>query len=83
MSGLTSDQLLLLEMVSRFTGTANWYQVGRAALGKLSNPGRFSEALRWLLDNGYLSEHEQPEQTLPSLHLTAVGRQVLAKHTER
>jgi hypothetical protein len=82
-SGLSADQIVLLAAVARFSGEANWYKVGRATLGKLSSPNRFTEELKALIADALLLEEavEQGE-TLPRLRLSEAGERALehARH---
>jgi hypothetical protein len=72
---LSSDQRCLLDQIARFNGPTNWYQVGRAVLGKLSTPAALDE-LRWLIDHGFVSEAPSGGN-LPTLELTLKGRDAL------
>lgn len=78
MSDLTPDQRLILTSIQQFEGRGTWYTIGRHVLGRVTDPGRSVEDLRWLVKNGLAVEQQHADETLPRLFLTEKGAAALA-----
>lgn len=79
---MENDDFVLLRNIARFEDQANWYKVGRIALGELENPGRFTELMRALIEGGLVHEGEGVGDGLRPLKITARGLKVLAEYEE-
>ena len=77
MAKLTQDQAVLLRVIARMGGAANWYKVGRIALGRINTPATFTEELRWLVNTGLLVEEAIEGEELPRSSITRRGREAL------
>lgn len=77
--GQVQDRIVLLRTVADIGERANWYKVGRLALGLISSPARFTEDLRWLIEHGFLVEQVGEGDQLPQLSVTAAGHAALHK----
>jgi len=57
--------------------SANWYKVGRVALGMLSSPAVFDSVFRELIADGMLVEVTQDGEPLARLLITEKGHAAL------
>jgi hypothetical protein len=76
---LSEDQRTLLSTVAAFRNMPSWYKLGRVALGHLSSPSVFNDALRSLIEEGLLYEVLVPgaPEGVPALVLSLRGRAAL------
>lgn len=74
---LTPSERILMEAIGRQSGAINWYQLGRACLGRLASPADFR--LGVLLAAGLVEQHPHPGEPLGRLRVTAAGARALAE----
>jgi hypothetical protein len=70
---LSRDQETLLGALARFPGGTTWYKLGRMVVGQLDAPGSWNEALRVLVERGFVVERSIEGEPLPRLELTKRG----------
>lgn len=73
----TADELILLSLIRDLGDEANWYRVGRTALGRLSTPASFTAGLTSLLRAGLLEEEVSGDGTPARIWLTPNGMTAL------
>ena len=74
---LSRSQRVMLDFIGRRSGAVNWYQLGRACLGRLDSPADFE--LGSLIDAGLIEERPFDDEPLGRLWITAEGSRSLAE----
>lgn len=75
---LTRSQKIMLETISNHDGEINWYQLSAACFSELESPADFE--LKTIREAGYIESRSVEGEPLNRLHITALGREALAKY---